>query len=327
VTIEARMKGGLSKSGTGFIVESSGTIVTSLHVVDGATYVEVKLATDEVYPVIGVKATDQRRDLAILQIGGFKLPVVQMGDSTSVRPGEKLIVIGNPLGFDHTVTAGIVSGIRDAGGFRVIQMDAAISPGNSGGPVVNERGEVIGVAKSKKPGGENINFAVPIHYARGLLTLPVNMGLGMLASTSLEEAPAPEQDTPPAPTAAHSLPEYWRSTSTANVKRLSMNGDRLFIENSIAPALRDAGALSTVELKKAGDHWVGVHRERINCRPMPLLNRKVCPLIELPMSITLLSPDRIEGVGEEPLNNSAFDCRRCSFANPPLRKPFVWLPQ
>jgi S1-C subfamily serine protease len=177
VSIRARLPDGSTASGSGFVVDASGTVVTNYHVVQDATYVEVRLNNDDVFPVVGTKAVDQLRDLAIVQIAGFSLATVSLGDSSSVRPGERIMVIGNALGMlENSVTAGIVSGIRDLGGYRMIQMDAAISPGNSGGPVVNEKGDVIGVATLKLRTGESLNFAVPVNYARGLLQLPTTSG-------------------------------------------------------------------------------------------------------------------------------------------------------
>jgi S1-C subfamily serine protease len=330
VGIRARQADGSEFAGSGFLVDAAGTIITNFHVVENSTFVEVRLSNDDVYPVIGIRAVDQRRDLAVLQVAGFKLPLVRLGDSNSVKPGERVMVVGNALGLlDNSVTAGIVSGIRDAGGYRLIQMDAAISRGNSGGPVVNERGEVVGVATLKLRDGESLNFAVPINYARGLLQLPVERGLGMLANNDVDdthEIVAPSK-TSEQSTNSKPFPVLWRSLTTGNIKRIQITGDRMFVEYRINPALRDAGAASIANLRKSGEHWVGIHSERVNCRPMPLTRRRVCPAIEMPITISLLSSDRIEGTGEEPLNEEAFDCRRCQFVEPPRAKPFIWVPE
>jgi hypothetical protein len=327
VAIHTRRSDGSGVVGTGFIVDPSGTVITNFHVVAGGASVEVTLPSDEAFPVIGVKAVDQRRDIAVIQVAGFKLPTVPLGDSSSVRPGDSVLVVGNALGLlDNSVTAGIVSGIRDAGGYRLIQMDAAISHGNSGGPVVNERGEVIGLSTSKLDSGESLNFAVPINYARGLLSLPLTMGLAMLAQ-AVPPALAADRSGNATPTSAEPFPTFWRSTATGNVKQLTLTDDRLFVESAIDPSLKQAGASSTAELKKTENGWVGVHRERVNCRPFPLTRRKVCPVVQFSMTITTLTPSRIEGYGEEPLNSSAFDCRRCAFLERNPNRPFLWVPQ
>jgi S1-C subfamily serine protease len=263
--------------------------------------VEVRLNNDDVFPVVGTKAVDQLRDLAIVQIAGFSLATVSLGDSSSVRPGERIMVIGNALGMlENSVTAGIVSGVRDLGGYRMIQMDAAISPGNSGGPVVNEKGDVIGVATLKLRTGESLNFAVPVNYARGLFQLPTTSGLAQLASNK----PPPSLFNADANTSANSPPPFptiWKSVTTNGVKYLRFDGDKLFVENALPNSLVQAGASSVVEFTREGDKWIGVHRERVNCRPMPLTRRKICPVTPLLTTITMLTPTRIEGLGEHQL--------------------------
>ena len=172
VLIRAALPNKAVSSGSGFIVNDSGTVVTNLHVVKGAERIEVKLPNGDMYEVTGVRGVDARRDLAVLQVSGFKFPTLTLGDSDSVRPGDQILVIGNPLGMlDNTVTSGVISGIRDLEGYKLLQMDAAISKGNSGGPVVNSRGEVIGVTVAKLVAGESLNFAIPINSVRGMLQL------------------------------------------------------------------------------------------------------------------------------------------------------------
>jgi hypothetical protein len=152
-----------------------------------------------------------------------------------------------------------------------------------------------------------------------------------IARSGADPSPTSGRISPPEPaeqpSADWNFPRVWKSLSTGRTKTVSLNGTDLYIENDIPVELRRAGAFSSANLKKAGDKWVGVHRERVNCRPMALAHRKVCPAIEMPTTITSITRDRIEGFGEEPLNDSAFDCRRCSFVEPPQQKPFVWLPQ
>jgi len=158
---------------SGFIVRSNGTIVTAFHVIDGADRVAVKMQSGEIFDNVVLLAKDERRDIAIIKVPGFQLPAVDLGNSNELQPGQHIIVIGNPLGLEElraTVTDGIISGIRDFGsGYRLIQITAAISPGNSGGPALNDQGEVIGIAVFKLVSGESLNFAVPINYVRGLL--------------------------------------------------------------------------------------------------------------------------------------------------------------
>jgi hypothetical protein len=156
--------------GSGFIVSSDGKIVTNLHVIREMKAATVQLANGETFDSVSVLATDERRDLAVIKISGFNLPVLDLGDSDGATVGEPVVVVGSPRGLDGTVTAGIVSSIRDTGeGFKVLQTDAAVNPGNSGGPLVNAKGQAIGVVSFKLRSTEGLNFAVPINYVRGLL--------------------------------------------------------------------------------------------------------------------------------------------------------------
>jgi S1-C subfamily serine protease len=157
--------------GTGFLVSSTGVFITNRHVIEGVFPAQVKLSNGDVYDNPAVVATDARKDIAILKIKGFNLPTVTLGDSDSVTIGSQVTVIGNPKGLEGSITDGLVSGKRDTGeGYNVLQISAAISPGSSGSPVFNEFGEVIGIATATLVDGQSINFAIPINYARGLIS-------------------------------------------------------------------------------------------------------------------------------------------------------------
>jgi len=158
--------------GSGFITRSDGVVLTNAHVVDGASDVTVTLPDGRSYSgkVLGA---DPLTDVAVVKVVASKLPVAPLGDSARVRPGEWAIAIGNPLGLDNTVTAGIISAIQRTNalgeGQRVpyIQTDAAVNPGNSGGPLINDRGQVIGINTAiRQAPGAGLSFAVPINVAR-----------------------------------------------------------------------------------------------------------------------------------------------------------------
>lgn len=156
--------------GSGFIVSKDGKIATNLHVIRELTTASVQMANGETFDSVSVLATDERRDLAIIKVAGFNLPVLDLGNSDGLTVGEPLVIVGSPQGLEGTVTAGILSAVRDSGeGFTVLQTDAAVNPGNSGGPLVNGRGQVIGVVSFKFRSAENLNFAIPANYVRGLL--------------------------------------------------------------------------------------------------------------------------------------------------------------
>jgi putative serine protease PepD len=161
-------------TGSGFVVSSDGLIVTNAHVVEGAGEVAVKVGTDGDQLPAEVVGIDPSRDLALLDVDGSDLPALQLGDSDQVEVGDATYAIGNPYGLDHTLTTGIVSALdrqlQAPDGATIdgaIQTDAALNPGNSGGPLLDASGKVIGVnAQIATGGGEQggnvgIGFAIP----------------------------------------------------------------------------------------------------------------------------------------------------------------------
>lgn len=155
--------------GSGFIISADGYVLTNAHVVDGADDVYVTL-TDKREFKARVLGADARTDVALLKVDGAKLPRLGLGDSSKIRVGEWVIAIGSPFNLENTVTAGIISAkSRDTGDYLpLIQSDVAVNPGNSGGPLINMRGEVIGINSqiATLSGGYNgISFAVPIDEA------------------------------------------------------------------------------------------------------------------------------------------------------------------
>ncbi len=162
--------------GSGFIVSSDGYIMTNAHVVDGASQVTVKLTDRREYSakVIG---SDRRADVAVLKIDVKGLPTVRIGNPAKLRPGEWVVAIGSPFGFDNSVTAGIVSAKarslpgEDGNYVPFIQTDVAVNPGNSGGPLFNLDGEVVGINSqifSRTGGYMGLSFAIPIDIAVGI---------------------------------------------------------------------------------------------------------------------------------------------------------------
>ena len=155
--------------GSGFIISADGHVLTNAHVVEGADEVFVTL-TDKREFKAKVIGSDRRTDVALVKIDGNNLPRLTMGDSSKLRVGEWVIAIGSPFGLENTVTAGIVSAnSRDTGDYLpLIQTDVAVNPGNSGGPLINMRGEVVGINSqiySRSGGYMGISFAVPIDEA------------------------------------------------------------------------------------------------------------------------------------------------------------------
>ncbi len=169
-------------TGSGFIINKEGDIITNAHVVDGADRVTVILKDGR--KIEGkVLGRDPLTDIAVVKVSEANLPVVSLGSSQNLQPGEWAIAIGNPLGLDNTVTAGIISALgRSSGQIGVdkrvsfIQTDAAINPGNSGGPLLNQKGEVIGVNTAIIQGAQGLGFAIPIETAQRIAKQLIDKG-------------------------------------------------------------------------------------------------------------------------------------------------------
>ncbi len=175
-----------TRQGSGFLVDSNGTILTNYHVIRDARSARVKLSSGDVYEEVEILAGDPRRDIAVLQVAGFDLPYLSLGNSDSVRVGAPVVLIGSPLGLENTVSTGVVSGRRqEPEGYQLIQISAPASRGSSGGAVIGQRGQVLGIAASQIGTGQNLNFAVPINYARGLLSHLDGQPLAVLKPTAL----------------------------------------------------------------------------------------------------------------------------------------------
>jgi hypothetical protein len=154
--------------GSGFFVAPS-IIATNYHVIEGASEAYCFLNnSDEPYEIEGYLAADQSVDLILLKVAGVSRQAIPFS-SDVVSPGQKIYALGSPKGLPATISDGIVSGIRDFDGYKLIQMTAPISPGSSGGPVLNVQGEIIGVSVSQLESGQNLNFAIPKSYLEILL--------------------------------------------------------------------------------------------------------------------------------------------------------------
>src|ERR1041385_8018390 len=170
--------------GSGFFVDSD-RIVTNRHVIEGAYRAEIHSSTGTVYPVKGVLAVDAEGDIALLKIDAPANQIRPLPlDKTSPQEGESVVVIGNPLGLEGSVTNGIVSAVRDIPTFgRIIQITAPISSGSSGSPVVNMQGQVIGIATLQITGGQSVNFAIPSERISQLQVATIMSLADLVAST------------------------------------------------------------------------------------------------------------------------------------------------
>ena len=186
-----------ASQGSGVIVDAAGVVVTNLHVIRGQAQVSVRLANGDIYDDVSVVDVDERKDLVLLKIKAFGLPAAPLGNSEQVATGDHVVLIGSPRGRDLTVSDGLISAVRDSGeGYKLFQTSAAASPGSSGGGMFNEYGELVGIVSLKLTTGENINFAVPVNYLRGLMSTQVTMTLTQLAARFPAGAAAPAAGQP-----------------------------------------------------------------------------------------------------------------------------------
>ncbi|MDP2938658.1 MAG: S1C family serine protease [Candidatus Omnitrophota bacterium] len=155
--------------GSGFIISSDGIIVTNFHVLTSAYQAQIKIG-DEVFKQAYLVKAVPNLDIAILKIEAKDLLALTIGNSDSLLSGQFITVFGNPWGFERSVSSGIVSAIRQKGTIKLIQMTAPVSPGSSGGPVINEYGEVIGITTiASFFFAQNLNFAIPINYLHKII--------------------------------------------------------------------------------------------------------------------------------------------------------------
>jgi len=318
--------------GTGFLVEPDGVIVTNLHVVEGATRVEIKLHTGEVHNQVRIASFDQSRDLAVLRIPGFGLPTIPLGNSESVRTGEAVIAIGNPGGLEETVTLGIISSIRvRKDGTKVIQTDTAVSPGSSGGPLINKNGEVVGIVTFKFLGGENLNFAIPVNYARGLLRMEdlitlaqFNQRIGEAKVSLFSEEDAEHTD---------SLTGSWLSLTSNSLRELTVSGEYIYGTYNFDDKSEGTISNGTYDLKRTDEKmYEGETTAHWNCWYYRF-GKKVENFCtdKIKTELTLVAPDRIEGrmYGEQGVGPSdrGFNkaCDSCNDNQPSKWEDFVWV--
>jgi hypothetical protein len=159
--------------GSGFFV-SKGIIATNAHVIEGASSGTAKLIGDtQTLQILGTIAVDRRHDLALLKVNSTA-PSLVLDPSASPVVGDNVFVVGNPLGLEGTFSTGIISGVRHVDEDSILQMTAPISPGSSGGPVMETSGAVIGISVATFQDGQNLNLAVPVSYLSKLLVSPSN---------------------------------------------------------------------------------------------------------------------------------------------------------
>lgn len=182
--------------GTGFVVDARGWIATNLHVIVGADELVATFKDGTRFEVVEVLGFAPDHDVALLRIEADELPTLPLGGTVSV--GDRVVAIGHPLGLSDTVSDGLISAVRQVDeSLEVLQISAPIAPGSSGGPLFNERGEVVGIATAILRGGQNLNFGVPIAYLVSLMDDPQPMTLtAFSAATRRPTLPAVARQVP-----------------------------------------------------------------------------------------------------------------------------------
>lgn len=174
--------------GTGFVVRPDGWIATNLHVIVSSGHVTVKMVDAREFEVVEVLSANPEHDLALVRIDAQGLASLPLGNSDAMRPGDPVVAIGNPLGLEDTVSNGLVSAVRKIReGSEVLQISAPIAQGSSGGPIFNDRGEVIGVATAIARGGQNLNFGVPVRYLVPMMQSPSPVAFSAFAQETARQ--------------------------------------------------------------------------------------------------------------------------------------------
>jgi S1-C subfamily serine protease len=304
--------------GSGFLVSADGEIVTNHHVIKEAHSATAKLSNGSFFPVNGVLADDADKDLAIMKVNGKNLSFLTLGDIDKLRAGDHVVAIGSPLGLEGTVSDGIVSAIRDVANKKWIQTTAPVSHGNSGGPLLDMNGHVVGVITlGANPGeAQNLNFAVPCNEVQALLIT------------------ARQQVKPLDSAISHSDTSFagivWTSITSGRDYAVKQDGDYLYVDwISIPPATKTAGGFSRTELKKSPDgKWRGKNHTRLPCtyrKGLGTYAQNVTNWCSLDnnVEIDLLSDKRIEGIAT---GSEKFDCKKCE-PQDVQQKPFTWIPK
>jgi S1-C subfamily serine protease len=285
-------------SGSAFFISEDGRLVTNYHLVEGASSAVVHLSIGAVFGVDGVLGVSEANDLAVLKISGDSFPPLELGEGTGLRVGQQVVAIGNPLGREGTVSSGIVSAIRsgdDCEGLalRCIQTTAPVSPGSSGGPLLNMEGKVIGVTSALVPGGQSLNFAVSVDLLASLLS----------ERQSLQDLSALHT-----PSFLGTAPTKWASTADGTEWLIRRLDGTIYAERLVTGDLAERGFSTVCEYEYRGAEraWQGLCRVRA---PVECSSRwRVCAF-EVPDALVSVKPERITGISLAPQD---LDCATCS---------------
>lgn len=161
-----------SRLGTGFVISADGLVATNLHVIGEARPIAVQTSDGKKLSVTEIRAWDRNLDLAVLKVDGKDLPALELGDSAKLEQGAPMVALGNPYGLKNSVVGGVISEVREIDGRRMLQLAMPVEPGNSGGPVLDGQGKVVGIVTLKSLVQQNIAFAVEVNALKPLLEKP-----------------------------------------------------------------------------------------------------------------------------------------------------------
>lgn len=316
-------------SGTGFVVDENGTIVTAFHVVSNAKSISVRLRSGEIYDVAYIVNFDQRKDLALLKVPAVNLKPLKIADSDGVAPGDRIIAITNPEGLEHTYAEGEVSSIRlvERMGMKVIQTSVPLSHGSSGGPLMNTNGEAISVVSFKRIEGDDLNFGIPINYVRGLLQIDRKIPLEEFKRkvASLNLTVTDDFDA----IARTTISGKWYSITSGKTYILREIEDSIYLEPIASQDSKSTSRISG-QLHRTDEGYEGEIIHQFTCTYGGTWISQREKFCKLPLGIKILkaSPSRIEGRAETiPSGTTIFsrDCKNCGSRIKLIWEDFVWI--
>jgi hypothetical protein len=201
----------------------------------------------------------------------------------------------------------------------MIQTDASVNPGNSGGPLVNQKAEVLGIIRYKIGGTENLNFAIPVNYLHGMLEAP-------LTPMSLDEVRAKLAQKTDVFKQGEGFPSRWKSLDSDTTGAIRLDGDHMYVEVVVPEAAKQAGEFAIADLKRRGDSYSGTVRQGIICRNRlgAITNRFS---LEFQVELTSVTATRIEGWTIDRPSDAKFNCAKGTWSKPSVRTPFAWIPE
>jgi S1-C subfamily serine protease len=292
---------------SGFLISSDGMIGTSLHILRNGTELRVFISTGESYSAEIVRH-DEDHDLAILKIVGYALPKLKLGDSNSVEVGESVLAIGSPRGLVGTITTGIVSAIREGR----IQTDAPVSPGNSGGPLINRKGEVIGIVASFVIDSQNLHFAVPVNFLHGMLDAPPQPSITISELNRILKPVARTSGFARVPVSAS-----WISTASSARYAVKIDGDYVSAVRINVPG----NIVEKIEVHKSGNLFVGSVHQSVTS-----FTGKQCAF-DAQAEFTVVTSKRIEGAMMTYPADAQLDSTTCTYSKPKRIVRFAWIPE